>query len=358
MERSWRWPRLPITTRSGAVDRKAINELYKDPANPLFNRATQTTYPPGSTWKMLMSVAGLMEGIITPKTTISCGGSFSMGSTTWKCHGGHGAVTVQKAIHVSCNVFYYKLALQLGIDKYQKYGKMFHFGEIQGADFLEGAGRLPSRRYYDKMFGKDKWPKGVMVNLGIGQGELGVSPLQLASYIAALCNGGTFHTPHVVRAVKNKRLGNEIEPVYYKPEPLGIPKEYMDVIRAGMFDVVNTPGGTARMAKIDSILVGGKTGTAQAGKGKLDHAWFVGFAPFDNPKIAVCVLVENVGFGGTHAAPIARKLMRFFLTRQKEAEDLNGGPSPSLRNDNLPSIQDVGDVQESSLIPETSELER
>jgi penicillin-binding protein 2 len=294
-----------------------------------------------------------MEGIITPKSVISCGGSFTLGNKTWKCHGAHGAVNVQRAIHVSCNVFFYKLAMQLGIERYTKYGKMFHFGDKQGADILEASGLLPSLAYYEKRFGKGKMPKAAIVNLGIGQGELGVNPLQLASYCATLANGGTFHTPHVVRAVKNKELNNEIEKVKYDSEDLGIPKEYIDVIRAGMFDCVNTPGGTGAAARMDSITVAGKTGTAQAGKGKLDHAWFVSFAPFDRPRIALCVLVENSGFGGTHSAPIARKLIRFYLTRQKEAEDRNGGPSPSLMNDALPSIQETGDVQESSMMPDS-----
>jgi penicillin-binding protein 2 len=338
---------------SGSSNREEMNKVYRDPANPLFNRASQTNYPPGSTWKMLMGIAGLMEGIITPKSVISCGGSFTLGNKTWKCHGAHGAVNVQRAIHVSCNVFFYKLAMQLGIERYTKYGKMFHFGDKQGADILEASGLLPSLAYYEKRFGKGKMPKAAIVNLGIGQGELGVNPLQLASYCATLANGGTFHTPHVVRAVKNKELNNEIEKVKYDSEDLGIPKEYIDVIRAGMFDCVNTPGGTGAAARMDSITVAGKTGTAQAGKGKLDHAWFVSFAPFDRPRIALCVLVENSGFGGTHSAPIARKLIRFYLTRQKEAEDRNGGPSPSLMNDALPSIQETGDVQESSMMPDS-----
>jgi penicillin-binding protein 2 len=155
--------------------------------------------------------------------------------------------------------------------------------------------------------------------------------------------------------VKNKRLG-EMEYVKIESQNLAIPKDIMDVVHQGMFDVVNTPGGTARAARMDSIIVAGKTGTAQAGKGKRDHAWFVCYAPFDKPKIAMCVLVENSGFGGTYSAPIARKLIRFYLTRKKEAEDTKAPTGtdelPNFHPDALPAVGDnSGDVQESDLIP-------
>jgi penicillin-binding protein 2 len=340
---------------SGITDRGEFNRVYTDPAKPLLNRSTQAVYPSGSTWKMLMAVAGLREGLITPTSTISCPGSFSMGGNVWKCHGAHGAVNVRRAIHVSCNVFFYKLALQLGIDRYHSYGRLFHFGQKLNADVLEGSTRLPSRDYYDRIFGKDRWPKGVMVNLGIGQGELGVNPLQLAAYCAALANGGTWYRPHVVRGVKNKRL-NEVEHVPHEGEDLGIPKEIMEVIQGGMFDVVNTPGGTARAAKLEDIMVAGKTGTAQAGKGKKDHAWFVCYAPFDKPKIAICVLVENSGFGGTYSAPIARKLVSYFFTRKKESGDEKPDSTPrppgALPDVYRPLDEAPGDVQESEMVPE------
>jgi penicillin-binding protein 2 len=335
---------------TGITSKEEYNRVYNDPSNPLLNRATQAVYPPGSTWKMLMAIAGLKEGLITPSTTISCPGSFTLGGNTWKCHGAHGAVNAQRAIHHSCNVFFYKLALQMGIDTYTKYGTMFHFGSRLGTDVFESPTRLPSREYYDKRFGKDKWPKGVLVNLGIGQGELGVNPLQLAAYCGALANGGTWHQPHLARANRNNQLGT-VERFKYESENLGIPKSIMDVIHAGMFDVVNTPGGTASGARLDDIKVAGKTGTAQAGKGKKDHAWFICYAPFDNPKIAMCVLVENSGFGGTYSAPIARKLIRYFFTRQKEAGDENAAGTVGANG--LPSATTGnGDVQESEMLPE------
>jgi len=335
---------------SGVVSPAEYRKLSEDAGKPLLNRATQAVYPSGSTWKMLMAIAGMMEGIITPSSTISCPGSFTLGGNTWKCHGAHGAVNARKAIHVSCNVFFYKLGLQLGIDNYEKYGKMFHFGTKLGLDADEGRTRLPNRAYYDRAFGAGKWPKGVLVNLGIGQGELGVNPLQLAAYCASLANGGTWHQPHLVRGIRNVALGT-FEQVTHVVDSLHIPLEIMNVIHQGMYDVVNTPGGTASGARIADITVAGKTGTAQAGKGKKDHAWFVCYAPYEQPKIAMCVLVENSGFGGTYSAPIARKLIRFYLKRQRE-EGMNGGDSTGVE---LRAVTpwDSADVQESDLLPDS-----
>lgn len=348
-------PDYDPTLFSGVTTKEAYQKVANDPAKPLLNRATQAVYPPGSTWKMLMAIAGLKEGIIKPNTTISCPGSFTLGNNTWKCHGAHGAVNVRRAIHLSCNVFFYKLALQMGIANYTKYGRLFHFGEQLGTDVTEGQTRLPSQEYYDKRFGRNKWPKGVLVNLGIGQGEIQVNPLQLAAYCGAMANGGTWFQPHLVRAIKNNQLGT-IERVKYETEDLDIGPDIMDVIHAGMFDVVNTAGGTAPGARLADIQVAGKTGTAQAGKGKRDHAWFVCYAPYDKPKIAMCVLVENQGFGGTYSAPIARKLLYYYFHRRREEGDAaprgdsNSNPD-ALRSINVPFLE--GDVQESSMVPDS-----
>jgi penicillin-binding protein 2 len=300
-----------------------------------------------------MSIAGLTEGIIKPNTIISCPGSFTYGGHTWKCDGVHGGVAVQRAIQASCDVFYYSLSVKLGIDRYSNYGKMFHFGErfyragtTPSSDIPDGWTNLPSRAYYDKAFGKDKWPKGVMVNLGIGQGELTVNPIQLAAYCAALANGGTWYWPHAAHAVKIKEL-DSIYTVAPIGEDLHISKDIMDIVHAGMFDVVNTPGGTAYRvfagSQTDSIKIAGKTGTAQAPGhqfGARDHAWFICYAPAENPKIAMCVLVENVGFGATYSAPIARKLVHYFFTRQKEAGDekLDDITAPEHPNGALPDV--------------------
>jgi penicillin-binding protein 2 len=310
---------------SGVTSREEYAKLANDPAKPLLNRATQAAYPPGSTWKPLMSIAGLTEGLIKPNTVVSCPGSFTYGGRTWKCDAVHGTLAVRRAIQASCDVFFYKLGLAMGIDTYNKWGKLFHFGEKSGLDFDEtNWTNLPSREYYDKHFGKDKWPKGVMVNLGIGQGELLVSPLQLASYCATIADGGVWHQPHLIRYHTNNQLGTK-EMFQYETEDLHLRRDILDLVRGGMFDVVNVPGGTAYGIHDDSLQIAGKTGTAQAPGhqfGAKDHSWFISFAPFNAPKIAMCVLVENSGFGSQFAAPITHKLIRYYLTRQKAPEDI------------------------------------
>ncbi len=327
-------PDFDLDIFNGVTSPEEYRTLSGNPDKPLMNRATQAIYPPGSTWKPLMAIAALEEGLITPTSTISCPGSFTYGGRSWACHGGHGAVNVRRAIQASCNVFFYKLGLQMGIDTYHKWGEIFHFGERLRVDVPEGSTRLPSRAYYDENFGVDKWPRGVLVNLGIGQGELAVNPLQLAAYTAAIANNGVWNRPHFVSKVKNKRLGT-IEDVAFDSEDLGLNLEYLKVVQNGMYDVVNVPGGTAGHVKIPGIEVAGKTGTAQNPHGK-DHSWFISYAPFNNPKIAMCVLVENSGFGGTHAAPLSRKLIKFYFTR--EAED---GFVPFLEREHPPARTDI-----------------
>jgi penicillin-binding protein 2 len=165
-----------------------------------------------------------------------------------------------------------------------------------------------------------------MVNLGIGQGELLVSPLQLASYCATIADGGVWHQPHLIRYHTNNRLGTK-EMFQYETEDLHLRRDILDLVRGGMFDVVHLPGGTAYPAigGNDSLMIAGKTGTAQAPGhqfGAKDHSWFISFAPFNAPKIAMCVLIENSGSGAHFAAPISRKLINYFLTRQKSPEDV------------------------------------
>lgn len=318
-------PDYDLRLFSGRTPAKLYSQLLQDESKPLFNRAALTRYPPGSTWKMLMAIAGLQEGVIDEHTTIPCPGSFTFGGRTWKCHGAHGATDVRKAIHASCNVFFYQLSLKLGIKNFTKYGQMFGFGMKTGldiADNQENRGLLPSEEYFSKVYPRG-WPKGSLVNLGIGQGEIGVTPLQMAVYTATIANRGHYIQPHAVRTVYNRKLG-ERQPPEFREANLPLKPSIWDVIIQGMYDVVNTPGGTARSARVDSLSVCGKTGTAQNPHGK-DHSWFVCFAPRENPKIAICVMVENAGFGGTIAGPIAQKVMtKYFFPYRLKDEVKNG----------------------------------
>ncbi len=291
------------------------SQLLKDPNKPLFNRATLSVNPPGSTFKMFEALLALQEGIITPDYHINCPGGFQYGNRFFKCHGAHGNMDIMHSIEKSCNTFYYQLILKIGIDKWSDYAHKFGFGRKTGVDIGEElAGLVPNRAYYDKAFGKNKWGNGFLVSLGIGQGELSTSIIQLAQYTAMLANFGITYEPHFVKGfVDNK--SHKFIPFNKKEVKVDIKKEYFDIVRQGMYLVVNG-AGTATHIKQSDFVIAGKTGTSQNPHGK-DHALFIGFAPFDNPKIAVAVIVHNVGFGGTHAAPIARDVMIAYLTKNK-----------------------------------------
>jgi penicillin-binding protein 2 len=286
--------------------------LNNDPDKVLFNRATMTRYPPGSTFKMLIASAALQEGIIDEHYRITCNGAFRFGNKIFKDLHVHGSMNVVEAIQHSCNVFFYQLILKVGLDKLYEYGKRFGFGQPTGFDIgEETAGILPSTEYYNRVYGKGKWTQGYLVSLGVGQGEVGVSPMQMARYAALLANGGTLLQPHAVNFIHNKRT-NSFDVIDHKESSVGIDSSVMRLIREGMRRVVEAPGGTGGMARIRGIISGGKTGTAENPHGA-DHAWYVGFAPFDHPKIAIAVMLENAGFGGAKAAPIAGKVMQKYL---------------------------------------------
>jgi penicillin-binding protein 2 len=316
---------------SGRTPKLMYDSIANDPETPMFNRATQTSYPPGSTWKMFMALAGLQEGIIDENSTFTCNGIFTYGNKTFKCHGGtHGAISVRRAIQVSCNSYFYQLGLKLGMKRFERYGKMFGFGSRMSSDVIdEGVGILPSEQYMNRRFGKNGWSIGVMVNWSIGQGEVGVTPLQMATYAAALANKGLWKQPHIVRSLVDNLTGRE-QPVSYASEQIPIKPEYFDIIHDGMQAVVDG-GGTATGAQIAGINVCGKTGTAQNTQNK-DHAWFICFAPRENPKIALCVMIENAGFGGSVAAPLAQKIMQkyFDLLRLDAEKAKTAAPHDSL----------------------------
>lgn len=305
-------PDYNLRELTGRLSRGYYNKIDSDPEVPLFNRASMPSYPPGSTWKMLVALGCLHEGLITPSTTLYCGGSYNYGNRSMKCHGAHGNISVVRAIQASCNVFFAQCGMKLGPEGMKKYGDLFGFGHKTMADITEESkGLVPSTAYMDKHFGQKRWSVYSSANWGIGQGEVIVTPLQMARYAAALGNGGILLQPHAVRAIDNNVLGKK-ETIGYSAYNMGLNPKYLDVVRDGMFQVVNVPGGTATSVKIPDIVMCGKTGTAQNPHGK-DHSWFVCFAPMDKPSIAICVMVENAGFGSTVAAPIAKKMTEYFI---------------------------------------------
>ena len=287
--------------------------LNTDENKPLFNRATLTRYPPGSTFKMVLAAAALEEGIINTDWRVNCTGAFHYGNKIFHDLHTHGSTNVVEAIQRSCNVFFYQLMLKTGFERWTRYGREFGFGSSTGLDILEeNPGLLPSDEYFDRVYGKGKWTQGYLVSLGIGQGEVGVSPIQMANYAATLGNRGYYHTPHAVLRIKDKETG-DVQIVPTETRKLDISSRVWDLLQEGMYRCVNEPSGTGLAAKVKGISVCGKTGTAQRPHGEKDHAWFVGFAPRENPKIAICVLVENAGFGGAFAAPIAGLCIEQYL---------------------------------------------
>jgi penicillin-binding protein 2 len=305
-------PDFDLDLLSGVTTQEVWKSLNTDEGKPLYNRATLTSYPPGSTFKMLLATAALQEGVINENWRVNCTGSFRFGNKVFKDLHVHGSTNVVEAIQRSCNVFFFQLMLKTGFEKWNHYGKEFGFGSPTGIDILEeNAGLLPSVEYYDRRYGKGKWTQGYLVSLGIGQGEVGVSPLQLAEYASILANEGKFFKPRVVSGIKNKRTGKLLK-IASESRDVHLSQLVWNLVREGMYRAVNLPGGTGAAAKVPGIIIAGKTGTAENPHGKA-HAWFVGFAPYENPRIAICVLVENVGFGGVFAAPIAGQCIEKYI---------------------------------------------
>jgi penicillin-binding protein 2 len=274
---------------------------------------------------MVLASAALEEGIIDEKYRITCYGSYRFGNRTFKDLGVHGSTNVVEAIQKSCNVFFYQLIHKVGLEQWAEYGRRFGFGQATGVDIgEETVGLVPNGEYYDRVYGKGRWTQGYLVSLAVGQGELGVSPLQMAVYAAALANGGTLHQPHAVESIRNK-LTNRIDQSQQRTRPVGLSAETIALVREGMRRVVNEPRGTGSAARIPGVIVSGKTGTAENPHGD-DHAWFVGFAPFELPTIAVAVMLENAGSGGSRAAPLAGLVMEKYI----HGEIIRYKPRPRL----------------------------
>jgi penicillin-binding protein 2 len=310
-------PDYDVSKLSGVISSNIWDNLLNDPYHPLYDRACQSGYPPGSTYKLVAAIAALNEKIITPAHKSTCVGYFVIGIKTihcWKA-GGHGTLDLIGAIKNSCNVYFYQLGLLIGLDVWSKYSTLFHFGQKTGIELTnENPGLVPSIDYYNKVYGEGKWTKGMLANLAIGQGELLVTPLQMVQFVSILANRGILHQPHLGEKLIDPVTGKEEKLPYKTTKIDGIKSSVYQVILEGMRQVVD--GGTGGLSRLyGGITSAGKTGTAQNPHGK-DHAWFIGFAPFENPEIAICVLVENGGSGGGVAAPIAGAYLKKYFYYQ------------------------------------------
>ena len=305
-------PDYDLNLFSGVISSDLWRSLNTDPSHPLYNRATLSRFHPGSTFKMLLALAALENHIAPSSWRITCGGSFRLGNKVFHDLHVHGSVDMVEAIQHSCNVYFYQLMLKVGLDNWSNMASQFGFGQLTGIDINEESpGLLPTTQWMNRRYGEHGWTKGFLPSLGIGQGEVGVTPLQMAVYVMMLANEGHYYQPHTVRTcIDHER--NVIDTLKYRSRSISISQSSWDVVREGMRRAVMEPGGTGGLAKVKDVVVAGKTGTAQNPHGK-DHAWFIGFAPFDHPKIAICVLVENAGFGGSFAAPIAGQCIEQYL---------------------------------------------
>ena len=311
-------PDYDVSKLSGVISADIWKKLLTDPYHPLDDRACQSGYPPGSTYKLIAAIAALNENIIRPSRKSDCPGYFVIGNKTIRCWKpkGHGTLDLEGAIKNSCNVYFYQLGLLIGLDTWSKYSNLFHFGRKTGIELTnENPGLVPNLSYYDKVYGKGKWTRGMLANLAIGQGEILVTPLQMVQFTATLANRGMLHTPHLGHKLVNPLTKKENIFEYKSVQIPEIRSNVYDVILEGMREVVD--GGTGGWALLYGIPSAGKTGTAQNPHGE-DHAWYIGFAPYENPEVAICVMVENGGSGGGVAAPIAgRFLKRYFYYQGK-----------------------------------------
>ena len=305
----------------GRVRNTNYGVLQRDPIKPLFDRALQAQYPPGSIFKIAQALIALDEGVITTETGFPCNKSLV------GCHNHPSAGDIRQALQMSCNPYFHQVFKRivergenpnnrfkdaaLGLAEWEKRMRSFGLGSRPAIDLpsVKG-GNIPGPAYYDRKYGEARWAFSTIYSVSIGQGEVLVAPLQMANLAAIFANKGWYYDPHVVRAIGDP---DSVQTQYRDKHYVDVHAQWFDHIQEGMRRVVNEAGGTARRARIDGITVCGKTGTAENPHGQ-DHAVFIAFAPMEDPKIAIAVYVENSGFGGTWAAPIASLLMEQYLT--------------------------------------------
>ncbi|MBP8041428.1 MAG: penicillin-binding protein 2 [Bacteroidales bacterium] len=303
-------------------------KLISDKNLPLFNRALSGRYPPGSTFKPLIGLIALQEGVLNTTVAYPCHGGFPLTQGKMvKCHGHYSPIALHGAIQTSCNAYFCKAFKNIlenkkyentteRFDAWRSHVLSFGVGKRLGVDLPgESEGNIPTSKYYDKYFGKSRWRALTVISLGIGQGEILLTPLQLANFATVIANRGYYYTPHIVKAIGKE---TNYTKKFLKKHKATVDPHYFDYIVEAMYAVVE--GGTAHNVRMDSIKVCGKTGTAQnAGK---NHSIFIAFAPKDNPQIAIAAVVENSGYGATWAAPVVSLMIEKYLTRKVKRPDL------------------------------------
>ncbi|MBP6702175.1 MAG: penicillin-binding protein 2 [Vicinamibacteria bacterium] len=313
---------------TSGIERSVWEGLTRDPKTPLLNRAIQGQYAPGSLFKVVVAAAGLEEGLVTPESTVYCPGYASIYGHVFRCNrpAGHGAISLGRALGESCNVYFYQLGARLEIERLASYARKFGLGSVSGVDLpSEASGLIPDPAWKERLY-KVPWYQGETISVSIGQGQVLATPLQMARMMAAVANGGRLVQPHIVRLIAGRPTP------YDAPKSMGFKPSTLAAISRGLFMAVNSSSGSGRQARVVDLEIAGKTGSAQVvSSAKLSkdieaiqpHAWFAGFAPADDPRIVLAVLVDNGGSGGGAAAPVARAILEKFFGR--------GAPLPPLK---------------------------
>ncbi len=303
---------------------KHYNEIVQNPYKPMYNRAVQASYPPGSVFKLVNGLIGLQEGVLKPSYTYPCYQGYHFGAGhKLGCHSHKSPINMEESIMMSCNAYYCYVLKNIldnkkyanvadAMDAWHEYVESFGFGRKLGSDFpAELSGSIPTSRTYNRAYGRGRWNSTTVISLSIGQGEILATPMHLANLCATIANRGYYYIPHIVKASE----GVEIDPRFTEKQYTKVDTTHFSKLIRGMWRAVNSGagmGGTAWVAHIDSLDVCGKTGTAQNPRGA-DNSVFICFAPMDNPKIAIAAYVENGGFGATYAAPMASLMVEKYL---------------------------------------------
>jgi penicillin-binding protein 2 len=304
--------------------------LQDDPALPMINRAIASSYSPGSTFKIVTTLSAVKKGIFDPRRPVNCPGYYQIGPRRLRCMGRHGSIAYHRAMARSCNTYFVEMALRVGETTLRETALELGLGERVGIDLLgEGKGIVPTEEWIQRWRKPPQWYRGDTANMGIGQGEVSATPLQMANVIAVVANNGVAYRPHLVRA--QVRPGADKDVLRVNPEEMSrieASGPVWSAIKSSLVSVITD--GTAGRARLPGVTWGGKTGSTQHRRNAKPHSWFVGFAPADDPKIAIAVIVEAVGHGGDVAAPVAAKAVKHYLdSLQAPAASANAEASAS-----------------------------
>jgi penicillin-binding protein 2 len=316
-------PTYDLTMFLGGVSQDEWNTLQHDPRHPMVKRPLRAAYSPGSTFKIVTSLAAFRKGVFDPHRPAFCAGGYRLGKRFLKCLGHHGSITFDRALEKSCNTYFCDMGYRVGEDAINSAALEFGLGKPVGIDIHgESAGIVPTKEWLAKSFRDPHWYGGDTLNLSIGQGYIATTPLQMAGLAAIVANDGIGYRPHLVRSFKEPLTGKVRRVQPEVSHQVSATPEFWGTLKGALRGVVTS--GTARSANVPGMEVAGKTGSTEHGRGKTTHAWFVGFAPANDPKIAVCVLLEGAGHGGDVAAPVAAEVIKKYLSGQKRANGPRG----------------------------------